>query len=37
MQSEEAEVSIAMPRGFNPAARIAEAMGRSEEEVTTGL
>lgn len=30
---EEAEVSIAMPRGFNPPAVIAKAMGRGEENV----
>lgn len=30
---EEAAVSNAMPRGFNPASVIAEAMGRPEEEV----
>ncbi len=30
---EEAAVSNAMPRGFNPAGTIAEAMGKAEEEV----
>ena len=31
--SEEAEVSVGMPRGFNTAADIAAAMGRDESEV----
>lgn len=30
---EEAEVTVAMPRGFNPAGAVAAAMGKSEEEV----
>ena len=34
---EEARVSNAMPRGFNPASAIAAEMGRPEQEVTTIL
>jgi len=35
--AEEAEVYSAIPRGFNPASTIAEAMGKPEDEVATLL
>ena len=34
---EEAEVYCAIPRGFNPASTIAEAMSRPEAEVAAAL